>query len=387
MSESGEKTELPTPKKERDAREKGQVAKSQEVVITSTLFAVIAYVWVMAPSIIAQLVEALKIPTYRDGEFEFAAFGRIQEIFDLLIIILLPILGLVIFVAIASNMGQFGFLMSADQITPKGEKISPLAGVKRIFSIKQLIETLKNILKIAILSTLLFFALKNNLVELLDLVYCGMGCVGQVTNLLLGDIFRYSAIAFIVIAGFDFMYQRHTHTKSLMMTKDEVKREYKESEGDPHIKGERRQIAQELAMGDGGAVKKATAVVVNPTHYAVAILYEKGKTPLPITTAKGVDGRAALMRGEAEAAGVPIFRSPLLARRLFVDAEINEPIPIELFEAVAEIFVWVERNRGELYGGRPLNHGVIDLDWSPTNGTKKLNIDHFKWPDDLNSNR
>ena len=381
MSESGEKTELPTPKKERDAREKGQVAKSQEVVITSTLFAVIAYVWVMAPTIVEQLVESIKLPSYNDGEFEFAAFGRLNEIFDLLVLILLPILGVVIFVAVAANMGQFGFLMSGDQITPKGEKISPLAGIKRIFSLKQLVETFKNILKIIILSTLLYFALKGNLIELLNIVYCGMGCVGEVTQLMLGDIFRYSAITFIVIAGFDFMYQRHTHTKSLMMTKDEVKREYKESEGDPHIKGERRQIAQEMAMGDGGAVKKASALVVNPTHYAVAILYEKGRTPLPVATAKGVDGRAALMRGEAEAAGVPIFRSPLLARRLFVDAAINEPIPIELFEAVAEIFVWVERNRDQLYGGKPLNHGVIDLDWSPNHLAKGRKLEAERLPD------
>ena len=368
MSEGGEKTELPTPKKERDAREKGQVAKSQEVVITLTLFSVIAYVWVMSSSIIEQLIDAMTLPMYNDGEFEFAALGRLQEIYNLLVIILLPILGLVIFVAIASNLGQFGFLLSGEQIMPKGEKISPLAGIKRIFALKQLIETLKNILKIAILSTLLYFALKSNLGELLNLIYCGMGCVGQITNLMMGDIFRYSAAAFIVIAGFDFMYQRHTHTKSLMMSKDEVKREYKESEGDPHIKGERRQIAQELAMGDGGTVKKSSAVIVNPTHYAVAILYDKERTPLPITTAKGVDGRAALIRGEAEAAGVPIFRSPLLARRLFVDADINEPIPTELFEAVAEILVWIERNRDGLYDGKRLNHGVIDLEWTPLAG-------------------
>ena len=380
MAESGEKTELPTPKKERDAREKGQVAKSQEVVITSTLFAVIAYVWVMAPTIIQQLTEAIKFPTYRDGEFEFAAIGRMNEIFDLMVLILLPILGVVILVAVAANMGQFGFLMSSDQIMPKAEKISPLAGMKRIFSAKQLIETLKNILKIVILSSLLYFALKENLGELLDLIYCGMGCVGQITNLMMGDIFRYSALAFIVIAGFDFMYQRHTHTKSLMMTKDEVKREYKESEGDPHIKGERKQIAQELAMGDGGAVKKASAIVVNPTHYAVAILYDKERAPLPITTAKGVDGRAALIRGEAEAAGVPIFSSPLLARRLFADAAINQPIPIELFEAVAEIFVWVERNRDGLYGGKPLNHGVIDLEWSPQSGAKRPKVAPSAFP-------
>jgi type III secretion protein U len=268
---------------------------------------------------------------------------------------------------------------------PKGEKISPMAGFKRIFAMKHLIEVLKSILKISVLTIMLIIALKANFLALIEGIYCGIPCIGGLADILLGDIFKYSAGAFIVIAGFDFMYQKHTHIKSLMMSKDEIKREYKESEGDPHIKGKRRQLAHELAMGDPGVVKKSSAVVVNPTHFAVAILYDKETTPLPVTLAKGVDVAAAFIRGEAESAGVPIFYSPRLARQLYADAEINRPIPSEFFEALAEILVWIDHNRSDLYGNKPLNRGIIDLEvehdamkrtkdgTSPSNGTSRPN--------------
>ncbi len=362
MSDSGEKTELPTPKKERDARQKGQVAKSQEVVITMTLFGLIAYVWFSWDGILERMAAAFEVPSYRDGNFTMVAYGRLEALFDLLVAVLLPMMGVVIFLAVASNIGQFGFLVAGESVMPKLEKISPLAGFKRIFSLKHLVETLKNIIKIVFLTILLTIALEENIGGLLQAVHCGIGCVNALAGLMLGDIFRYSALAFLIIAGADYAFQRRTHTKSLMMTKEEVKREYKESEGDPHIKGKRRQLAQEFATGDGGIVKRSSAVVVNPTHYAVALLYDRERVPLPVVTAKGVDMRAAWIRGEAEAAGVPIFRSPALARSLFVDADVDEPVPVEFFDALAEILVWIERNRASLYQGRPLLHGVIDVE-------------------------
>ncbi len=362
MSEGGEKSEEPTPKKERDAREKGQVAKSQEVVITTTLFGLIAYVWSTSDTLIARMSAGFELRPYRDGGFPQAAMAAMEQTFDMLVIVLLPMLGLVIFLAVASNVGQFGFLMSGDSIMPKLEKISPMAGFKRIFSVKHLVETLKNIVKIVFLSILLAIALRENFSDLMQAVHCGLGCVRGLAASMLGEIFRFSALAFIIIAGADFVYQRKSHTKSLMMSKDEVKREYKESEGDPHIKGKRKQLAQEFASGDGGVVKNSSAVVVNPTHYAVAIVYDRDSIPLPVVTAKGAEHAAAWIRGEAEAQGVPIFRSPALARRLFVDAAVDEPVPVEFFDALAEILVWIEHNRASLYGGRPLNHGVIDIE-------------------------
>jgi type III secretion protein U len=172
----------------------------------------------------------------------------------------------------------------------------------------------------------------------------------------------FAALAFVIVALADLAYQRHAHTKSLMMTKEEVKREYKESEGDPLIKGKRRQLAQELAMSDSGhAARKGTAVVVNPTHFAVVLSYRPDELPLPIVTAKGRNIQAHFLRCQAEEAGVPVFRNVALARALFATAEIEHPIPDELFDAVAEVLAWVAKNKHLLYNG-PLDHGVIDMD-------------------------
>lgn len=365
MSEgsSGEKTELPTPKKERDAREKGQVARSQEVVTTASLVSVILYVWVTWDATNARLTKMFdQMASLAKGDFDTNVLPAIQSAFREAVIILLPILGVVIVAGVAANYIQIGSLFSFESITPKGEKLSPIAGFKRIFSMKQLVELLKSILKIVVLSVLLYFVVLDSISPYVNSLACGLPCIGQVTVNALWQTIIYSSLAFIVVALADFAYQRHAHTKSLMMTKEDVKREYKESEGDPHIKGKRKQLAQEMAMGDGGfAARKGTAVVVNPTHFAVVIQYEPEKAPLPMVTAKGRNMYAHYLRSEAEEAGVPVFRNVALARALFADAQLYEPIPDELFDAVAEVLAWVSKNRDTLYGGR-LDRGVVDMD-------------------------
>ncbi|WP_378940860.1 type III secretion system export apparatus subunit SctU [Mesorhizobium sp. ANAO-SY3R2] len=362
---SGEKTELPTPKKERDSRQKGQVAKSQEVVTTISLLSVIVYIWAtwgMTNARLTALFDAMaKLAT---GDFTTNALPGIYSAAWDSTVILLPILGVVIFAGIAANYIQIGSLFTFETVMPKGEKISPAAGFKRIFSMKQVVELLKSVLKISILSTLLYFIIRDSISPYMNSLACGVPCILDITVSALSQTLIYSALAFIVVALADFAYQKHTHTKSLMMSKDEVKREYKESEGDPHIKGKRKQLAQEMAMGDGGfAARKGTAVVVNPTHFAVVIDYSPARMPLPMVTAKGRNLHAHYLRTQAEEAGVPVFRNVTLARALFADADLHEPIPDELFDAVAEVLAWVAKNRATLYQGR-LDHGVIDMDAS-----------------------
>ena len=268
---SGEKTELPTPKKERDSRQKGQVAKSQEVVTTISLLSVIIYVWVTWDMTNARLTALFDtVAKLATGDFEANVLPGIYSAGWDSMLIMLPILAVVIFAGIAANYIQIGSLFSFETIMPKGEKISPAAGFKRIFSMKQVIELIKSVLKISILSFLLYFIIRDAISPYMSSLDCGVPCILDITVSALGQTLVYSALAFIVVALADFAYQRHAHTKSLMMTKEEVKREYKESEGDPHVKGKRKQIAQEMAMGDGGfAARKGTAVVVNPTHFAV----------------------------------------------------------------------------------------------------------------------
>lgn len=366
MSEGGEKTEDPTPKKLRDARNKGQVARSQELATTISLFGVIAIVWMLGPIYYQQLVDMMdtvaQLAAHMDGDGKTTMMNAVSVVNQMGSAIVFPILGVTIFVGIAANYIQFGSVFSLENLMPKLEKISPGAGFKRIFSVKQLIETLKSILKILFLSVLLYYVIKEMIGPYITAVYCGMNCLTQVTVHSLKLVFAYSALAFVVVAMADFAYQKKTFIKGLMMSKDEVKREYKESEGDPVVKGQRKQLAHELIMSDQvGQARKSTAVVINPTHLAVAIRYQEGEMPLPMVVAKGRNLNAVAIREAAEQEGVPIFRNVTLARSLFADTEPGQYIPDEAFEIVAEILAWVARNRDQLYQG-PLSHGVLDMD-------------------------
>jgi type III secretion protein U len=364
MSQSaGEKTEPPSPKKIRDARAKGQVAKSQEVVTTASLAAVVAtlwFTWSGTMTTVMQLFE--QAATMAKDEHRANLMNAVEIVFRQSVGILLPILGALIIAGIAANYFQIGSIFTFETLKPKFEKISPGAGFKRIFSMKQVIELIKSIAKIIFLSTLLFFVIRDAIGSYVASLSCGLPCQITITVSVLRQILLYSALAFMIVAALDFMYQRHSYTKSLMMSKEEKKREYKESEGDPHIKSHRKSLAREFLTSDSGQrARSATAVVVNPTHVAIALNYDAEKLKLPIVTAKGLGNHAHYLRTEAERAGVPIFRNVSLARALYSMADIEEIVPDELFGPVAEVLVWVKQNRHLLYNG-PLEHGVIDMD-------------------------
>jgi type III secretion protein U len=360
MSEGGEKTELPTPKKERDARQKGQVARSQEVVTTISMFGTIAVISAMGGTIWSRLTTLIDqiadIAARKEG---VSLDEGLALSWSVGVDLTLPILGTVIFLGIAANMGQFGVLTSLQALEPKLERISVLAGFKRIFSAKQLVELLKSIIKIVFLTVLLYIVLGDAIGPFISAVSCGMECMSTVTTSVMNRVLFMTAIAFVIVAVADLFWQRHSHTKSLMMSKEEIKREYKESEGDPHVKGHRKQVAMEMVMGDAPA-KKASALVVNPTHIAIALRYKDGETPLPVVTGKGMGALAVDMRADAERAGVPIFHNIALARHLYADADINGFVPEDVFDVVAEILAWVARNEAVLYQG-PLQHGDIDM--------------------------
>lgn len=364
---SGEKTEPPTPKKLRDARKKGQVARSQEVVTTVSLFAVIGLLMVTGRFAFDQMSEMMNIVARMAREpSRTTLIDAVNVMFRYGAGIMLPILGVTVFAGVAANYVQFGSLFAFDSVMPKLEKISPSKGMKRIFSMKQVVEVLKAIVKIVFLSVLLYFVIRAAIGPLIISVHCGMACIAPVTVHMLLLVLALSALAFIVVALLDFMYQKHSHIKGLKMTKDEVKREYKESEGDPLVKGQRKQIAQELIFSDAPAqAKKATAVVINPVHFAVAIRYDDTARDIPLVVAKGREGQALSIRVAAESAGVPVFLNPPLARALFAETNLGEPVPEDLFEVVALILAWIARNKEMLYAG-PLAHGVIDMERDPT---------------------
>lgn len=360
---SGEKTELPTPKRERDARKKGQVARSQDVVTAASLISVIAYLYAAWPSINNRLIGMLDYVGSLHGTDNTTSIRQaLVYVSWETVYIMAPILGICVVSAIAANYFQVGPLFALEGAMPSLEKVSPAAGFKRIFSMKQLFETLKSVVKIVFLTVLLMNVLESAIGAYIMALPCGLPCITAVNSAVMFDVLVYTAIAFIVVAVADYAFQKRSHTKSLMMSKDEVKREYKENEGDPHIKGMRKQLAHELVMSDsGGATRKSSALVVNPTHFAVALRFDPETMPLPIVVAKGRELVAHYLRGEAESAGVPVFRNAPLARALYAQAEPGAFVPDELFDAVAEVLAWVERNRDRLYRG-PLEHGDIDME-------------------------
>ncbi|EAV41331.1 translocation protein in type III secretion [Stappia aggregata IAM 12614] len=360
---TGEKTEQPTHKKLRDARKKGQVARSQDLVTTISLLGVIAYLWLAWDYNFAKFVEMLDIVAALHGAgFRASAFNALQAMFDISIVVVLPLLGVGFALGIAGNYFQFGSIFAFENLKPKIENISPAKGLKKIFSVKQLVEFLKSLIKIIFLSVLLFFVIRDAIGPYMNAVQCGLQCLTAVTSSMLLTTLLFTALAFAIVSGFDFIFQKFQHKKELMMTKTEVQREYKETEGDPLIKGRRKQLAQEMVLSDGiDRTRNATAVIVNPTHFAVVIDYKPDIAPLPLIVAKGRNLHAHDLRTEAEKHGVPVFRNVLLARSLYAESDVGAFVPDEWFEVIAKILVWVDKNRESLYT-EPLKHGVIDME-------------------------
>lgn len=338
---SGEKTEQPTPKKLRDARKKGQVAKSKEVSGTFGLLLVLATLWFMSDDYLNTIQEMVILPsTVYNEPFEDAFKIVTMGILDKAIALLLPLVGVTLLGAIIGNVMQFGFLMSGESIKPDIKKISPIGGLKKIFAIKNLVEFFKSVIKIVFLSIVVYYVIKSSLGDMVDMPYCGSGCILPVVGVLLKKLLIYAIAAFVVIAVLDFLFEKQQFTKQNKMSKDEVKREHKESEGSPEIKGKRKEIHQEI-LNEAENTKKSDVVIKNPTHLAIGLHYSQDKTPLPVVTVKGRGGRARFIIKIAENEGIPILENVPLAHALF-DTDIASYIPSELIEPVAEVFRWVE---------------------------------------------
>ncbi|TOI08399.1 EscU/YscU/HrcU family type III secretion system export apparatus switch protein, partial [Vibrio parahaemolyticus] len=222
---SGEKTEQPTAKKLRDARKKGQVAKSQEIVSSALILALIAVLFAFADYYMSHISALLLLPS------ELAYQGFQDALIDVAIAIakemaylLAPIILVAALIAIFSNMGQFGFLFSGESIKPDIKKINPVEGAKRIFSLKSVIEFIKSILKVSLLSCIIWVTLRGNINTLMQIPTCGLECVPAVTGVMIKQLMIISSVGFVVIAAADFAYQKFDHTKKLKMSKDEVKR-------------------------------------------------------------------------------------------------------------------------------------------------------------------
>ena len=342
-----EKTEQPTAKKLRDARKKGQVPNSKDVTSTALLIVIFTYFGLKREYILKTLMDLIVIPTkFFKESFQDACDEMGLACLEVGSKVVLPLILLVFFTGLCANLFQFGLLLSFESIKPNFSKLNPISKLKQIFSLKNLVEFLKSAAKIIFLGTLLYFVIKNTLDPLLKTPFTSLKDFFNILPKIMKTFAFNVCFAYIVVGFLDFIFQRYNHTKQLMMTKDEVKREYKESEGDPTIKGKRKQLHRELLQGSPTQkTKRASALIVNPTHYAIAIYYNEVITPLPIVLAKGIDYQAQLMKNVARDFDIPIMENVPLAHALYDLAEEGRYIPRELIEPVAKVIRWVREKR------------------------------------------
>lgn len=340
---SDEKTEEPSEHKLQDARKKGQVAKSTDVAVAASLVGVVLTLVAMGPSDMERLRRILRLaldvgvaaPPMEQILKHMGTMGL-----EMLWIVLPPVVVAGLFAAIAMA-AQVGLMISFEPVTPKPDSIDPAAGLKRIFSARSLVTFLQMLAKAAFIGIVLWLVIEGLIPLLAGSVYQTVDGIGRIAWQALFKIVAAGTLLFLVLAPVDFLLQRWLFIRDQRMSKDDQKREYKQQEGDPHIKGQRKSLAMENALSDPKqAVAGSHAVVVNPTHYAVALRFSSGADALPVVVAKGLDESALAIRRHAEAIGVPVFANPPLARALH-KVPLNGTVPEELFEAVAAILRWV----------------------------------------------
>ena len=344
--ESGEKTEMPTPKKLRDARSKGQVCVSKDVVSTAALLAAFIFLGVLGAVLVDDFSSLI---SHIARSFANESSDSWRE--SLRAAVLMTLKHSLIFVigvaatAVVVHVAEIGFIFTFEPMKPDLNKLNPVEGVKRIFAKKNLFEFLKNILKILFLGYLVWKIIAESAPELLTLAYGDTDDIMPAVTAICKRLAAYSLFGYAVIAAADFVFQRKDFMRQMMMTKDEVKREYKEMEGSAETKQAQRRFRDEILNGPdpAAAARKANVIVTNPTHIAVGVRYEPNEMRLPMIVAAGADSVAAVIREAAREAGIPIMENIPLARGLYALGKVDSYIPEEFIEPVAEVLKWVKR--------------------------------------------
>ena len=335
---SGEKTEQPTHKRLRDSRKKGDVAHSKDFTQTLLILALLGYMAFNGSNIADALGRLLLIPASLIGvPFSIALPTAMMASLKEAIWLLLPFVLIVLVVGILAETLQVGILLAFEKIKPSGKKLNVLSNLKNTFSKKNLVETLKSTVKILFLCALVTIVVRKDLPDMMTIPRAGLEALGDAVGSLIRTLLMNVALVYIIISLADLIWQRKQYRKKLMMSKDEVKKEYKESEGDPHIKHKRKHLHQEMAMQAGKPARKPTVIITNPTHLAVALYYKQHETPVPQVIAKGEGPAAETIKREARKAGIPVMENVPLARALWRSTPVEAYIPDDLFEPVAEV--------------------------------------------------
>ncbi len=342
-----EKTEAPSEKKRQDAREKGTVAKSTEINSVIVLLAALFLIKLLGPWIIKELsgsmVEFIKLVAQPEMDY-----ARLMMLIRKAVILLAktaaPVAGGIMLMGIVANVAQVGFLFTLKPLMPKFEKINPISGFGRLFSMRSVVETLKNIVKLAVIIIVAYVTLKKEFGTMLTLSDASVLTIWTFALTVAYEVILKIALVMIIIAVLDYAYQRFEHEKQLKMTHQEVKEERKQLEGDPQVKSRIRSLQREMARRRMmEQVPKATVVVTNPTHLAIALRYEPKENDAPVVVAKGKDLIAQKIKSLAKDNNIPVVEDKPLARSMYDKVEVGFPIPMEFFTAVAEIMAYVYR--------------------------------------------
>ena len=344
-NDAASRTEEPTPRKLERAREQGDVVKTPDLASLASLAAAVGVLAISGGFLARNMTNALTPFLARPDAMDVHGEGGV-EVARLAIMAGAPALGAVMFAAAAAgaaaNLLQTGILFTPKKLAPDFQKVSPFSGFKRIFGIDGLVQFLKSLAKVLMTGAVAWWALKPHLGELQNLASLEPAAMLPFA----GDVLKRLSFATIslllVVAGADWMWQRNRFMTRMRMTREELKEDFRQSEGDPHVKARQKQIRNERARRRMmAAVPTATVVVTNPTHFAVALKYEAGENAAPLCVAKGVDSLALKIREVAKEAGVPVIEDPPLARALYATVEVDDMIPPAHYEAVAKIIGFI----------------------------------------------
>ncbi len=349
MANDPDRTEKATPKRRQKARSEGSVARSMDFDAALILWANFFMFLGLGTATIFLLGREVALFLSRAVPGALAEANRTVLVWDVMRIlarVLLPFLSLNLLVALAGGFAQRGFKPSVKPLQPKFDRLNPAQGFKRIFSVRALVELLKSLLKFSLLAAVAYGVLADRVPVLLGTLRLPLGEALSQFQATLFILYRNVMLAMLVLALGDFAWQRYNFEKSIRMTKQEVKDESKDAEGSPEVKRHQRSVMLTSARRRMLAqVPKATVVVTNPTHVAVALRYDD-RTAAPVCVAKGLDHLALNIRERAREAGVPILERPELARALYRSVDVDKPIPRELYQAVAQVLAFVYRLRG-----------------------------------------
>jgi type III secretion protein U len=357
QDDSADKTEKPTPKKLRDARKRGDVPKSKDLSST-----VGTLVWL--------LMMAALLPLFRQELSElidrvFVAMTMRGNIHDVVVPVVMDSVRVMLVVGVAPALlaGVIGTLVeflqvrgvfTFEKVTPDLKHLNPVEGVKKMFSVENVIEVVKSIIKAVLIISLFIVLTRMYANDMFLLSTTDPRQVGGLWWRISMVFVIWTLVFFLLLSLGDAMLQQYNYIKKLRMSRRDIKQEFREDEGDPYIKQKRKQLHQEWAQQNMKAgVRRANVVVTNPTHLAVAIYYEKGETVVPIVTAKGEDEMARVIRETAEEEGIPMLRNVDLARALYAEVEMDDYVPRELFEAIAQVLIWAREVRDTEEGNEP----------------------------------